>query len=124
MSEHQAKRSHNCKPEKPSESKSSRVSSITRERLPFGLSKMPNCMLEAEIQKWEAREERIVEQLAPVKEDLHVTKVEHREDHVTQHGVYSSAGDVVREKWGLKVFCGSRTGQPCPSTTLVSGCHH
>ena len=48
-------------------------------------------MLEAENQKWEAREAQLVEELARVQEELHIMKVEHREDHVTQHGVDSSA---------------------------------
>ena len=52
-------------------------------------------VLEAETRKWEAREARLVEELARLREELHTMKVERREDHVTQRGVDSSAGDAV-----------------------------
>ena len=55
-------------------------------------------MLEAETRKWEAREERLVEQLARMREELHVAKVERREDHVTQRGVDSSSGEAVQRE--------------------------
>ena len=84
-------------------------------------------MLEGETRKWEAREERLVEQLARMREELRVAKVERGEDHVVQRGVDSSTVMQSREKYGLKLiefFCGSRTGQSCPATRPVSGCHH
>ena len=56
------------------------------------------CMLEGETRKWEAREERLVKQLARMREELRVAKAEHGEDHVEQRGVDSSAGDAVQRE--------------------------
>ena len=55
-------------------------------------------MLEGETRKWEAREERLVEQLARMREELRVAKAERGEDHVVQRGVDSSVGDAVQRE--------------------------
>ena len=85
-------------------------------------------MLQSETQKWEAREERLVEQLAHMKKELRVVKVERREDHIAQRGVDSSVGEAVEREVQFEAHSESSSvaeqGSPCPTTRPVSGCHH
>lgn len=55
-------------------------------------------MLETQTRKWETCEERIVEQLARMREELQAAKVGHRWDHVMQCGVDLSVGDAVQRE--------------------------
>ena len=76
-------------------------------------------MLEGETQKWEAREERLVEQLARMREELRVAKAERGEDHVVQCGVDSSTGDAVQREVRFEVHSESSSvaveqGSPVP----------
>ena len=83
-------------------------------------------MLEGETRKWEAREERLVEQLARMREELRVAKVERGEDHVAQRGVDSSAGDAVQREVRFEAHSESSSvtveqGSPVPQQDQSAG---
>ena len=80
-------------------------------------------MLEAETRKWEAQEAQLVEELARVREELNIMKVERREDHVTQRGVDSSAGDAVLREVRFEAHSAS-SPVAVEQDRSVSGCHH